>query len=851
MTASSRERQSTSMEGPKADGGSYIQLRSRVHQQGTVSGRMRRAEFAARKSRATMDGDDGPWSSFTIQIGTPIQNVRVFVSPAGSGAWVVSDAGCVEDQGSCQEDRGRTFDPHRSTSYSHHGTSALGVNKNLEPSLQAEFGNDTLGLGLQGSGGPVLIDQPILSYTDASLQLGMFGVNAISINDTDGGQGFPSYLSSLKRQGKIPSLSFGYTAGNQYRLKKVYGSLTLGGYDQSLFVPNSWSSSFVGADPTRYLQVSIQKIIGKELGGQTDNLLPAPIMANVDPTESMMWLPTDACKAFEAAFGLKYDPATNLYLVDDDLHQSLQEKISSITFTLSNQTSGGDTIDIALPYMAFDLQIKPPFPGINQTSQYFPLRRAANDSQYTLGRTLLQESYLKVDWERRNFTLSQCNFTQGAEAKLMAISSPGASTTGISTGIKVGVAVAVVAGTLVIITLTTWLYLRWRNARRRAAEEAAKTGVNPKEGMIRQGFAKGEMGTGIENARFEMEGSDGNALKPYGGRTPPWVDEKGQYPGFAANGISEMDTEAQRAELVGAIGFYGGRGVHEMYDPSSVPPIELPTGTEEQFSPRVGAKDRSGRSSSSKPSPSKSSIFGPFSRKKRRAELDSSSSSGPSPQSSPTHHLSHTASGPASPLSPDYSSSRHLVDSDNERPDNHRRGSNETSSGPSGPSSPSSPERAFHKSGSKYASRYLPSHRHGSLDEGPREQRSPERPLPSLPSSSTKPTGPPRSSVPTSPTADVSPPSQNTDSTNGSEDAHDSAGRRRPRVSPPSSGNGNNSSSNERASDTTFSPISRRGTFSPPRRQDTGMSILSPVSPEAEEPPRKGGGGYGGFRWGR
>jgi hypothetical protein len=31
------------------------------------------------------------------------------------------------------------------------------------------------------------------------------------------------------------------------------------------------------------------------------------------------------------------------------------------------------------------------FPESNITSRYFPLRRAHNDSQYTIGRTFLQE----------------------------------------------------------------------------------------------------------------------------------------------------------------------------------------------------------------------------------------------------------------------------------------------------------------------------------------------------------------------------------------------------------------------------------------------------------------------------
>lgn len=49
----------------------------------------------------------------------------------------------------------------------------------------------------------------------------------------------------------IPSLSWAYTAGNQYRLNKVLGSLTLGGYDRSKSEPNSLNVAF--NEQVRYL----------------------------------------------------------------------------------------------------------------------------------------------------------------------------------------------------------------------------------------------------------------------------------------------------------------------------------------------------------------------------------------------------------------------------------------------------------------------------------------------------------------------------------------------------------------------------------------------------------------------
>lgn len=50
--------------------------------------------------------------------------------------------------------------------------------------------------------------------------------------------------------------------------------------------------------------------------------------------------------------------------------------------------------------------------------------RAANDSQYTLGRTFLQEAYLIADYERRNFSISQCSWVENANQDIRAIRSP-------------------------------------------------------------------------------------------------------------------------------------------------------------------------------------------------------------------------------------------------------------------------------------------------------------------------------------------------------------------------------------------------------------------------------------------
>lgn len=176
-------------------------------------------------------------------------------------------------------------------------------------------------------------------------------------------------------------------------MKKVLASLTLGGYDESRFTTNDLSFSFA-PDNDRDLVVGIQSINSTDQDGTTHNLLPSGILAYVDSTVPQIWLPIEACQAFEKAFGLTYDEKSKVYPVDDALHKKLLAQNATISFTLGNTETGGKTIDIVLPYDSFDLQASSPF--VQNSTKYFPLQRADNNTQYALGRTFLQEAYVKT-----------------------------------------------------------------------------------------------------------------------------------------------------------------------------------------------------------------------------------------------------------------------------------------------------------------------------------------------------------------------------------------------------------------------------------------------------------------------
>ena len=198
-----------------------------------------------------------------------------------------------------------------------------------------------------------------------------------------------------------------------------YAQLIFGGYDRSRFQPNDLSFT-LSADVTRDIVVGVQSVFYS--GTTTTSLLSEPIYAFIESTDPNIWLPESACLLFEEAFGLTYDNGTKKYLMNSTQFTSLSAADPSVTIRLASSTTGGSTVDINLPFSAFALKAEYPF--VPNATYYFPLKRAANETQYTLGRAFLQEAYLTVDYDRGNFSVSQCTWTQGATSDVSSILSP-------------------------------------------------------------------------------------------------------------------------------------------------------------------------------------------------------------------------------------------------------------------------------------------------------------------------------------------------------------------------------------------------------------------------------------------
>jgi hypothetical protein len=260
-------------------------------------------------------------------------------------------------------------------------------------------------------------------------------------------------------------------SGAPYREKKVFGSLTLGGYDESRIKNENLTLHF-GPDQSRDFLVGIQEITQTTRGGTTE-LLPKGILAAIDSGVSQIWLPIEACQRFERAFHLAYDVSTDLYLVNDSLHETLLAQDAEVTFILGDNISGGANIRVTLPYASFDLTAE--YPLAQNSTRYFPLKRAANDTQYTLGRTFLQEAYLIADYERQRFTVSQVSWNASSMQNIIPICPVNVTDCGgqtqndpnesvIAKGAIAGIVVGALVGSALICSLTWYFIIRPRQS---------------------------------------------------------------------------------------------------------------------------------------------------------------------------------------------------------------------------------------------------------------------------------------------------------------------------------------------------------------------------------------------------
>ena len=481
------------------------------------------------------DGDDGPWSSFRIELGTPAQQIRVLPALDQSSTLVVLPEACGASDGSnCYSDRGFRYERNASSTWSQKGfyNLSLYLENRLGYSGAALYGNDTIQLGWKGDGSPSVTNQVIGGITTKDFYIGMLALDPRPMNFSSFNDPQPSLMQGLRSMSTpIPSTSWSYTAGAYNIAPKIFGSLTLGGYDSTRFEPNNVTFP-LGADISLDFQVAIQSITTN----LTDKpLLNAGIISYIDTMIAHIWLPLDSCQLFEEAFGLVWDNTTELYLMNSTLHNSLLEKNPEVIFNVGPQVTGA-SVAIKMPYWNFYQTATSAYIG-NSSSLYFPLKRAADDLQYVLGRAFMQSAYLSANYDQNYFNLSQALYPASSVSQNIVpilpeltrtnSTTPASTSTksSFSTGAMIGIAVGTAA--VIIIVCVAFFLVRRRNKKHSdptykrseledqntqipggsAGPETELDGGNARHEIGGDSHGKAELHTGHEHVKIaEMEG---------------------------------------------------------------------------------------------------------------------------------------------------------------------------------------------------------------------------------------------------------------------------------------------------------------------------------------------------------
>ncbi|KAH7399322.1 aspartic peptidase domain-containing protein [Pyrenochaeta sp. MPI-SDFR-AT-0127] len=467
-------------------------------------------------------GNDGTWSTFYVHVGTPPQHFHVLPSFNGQTIYLPIDQDCerlnITDCGSLrgvevfQARPSLGFQPNASSTWDEIGIYRIGLGYLHGLTGNGVFGFDTVGTSTGTSVDvPTLKNQAIAAYATEDFWLGQLGLSMFPLN-MSGIEAPHSFLSRLKEEGHIPSLSFGFQAGAAHRFTKVPGSLILGGYDRSR---RSNNSLLVPA--TEDITIGLQSITATLSNGTVTTLLNRGILAVMNTDVPELWLPPSVCDTFASALGLTYHNESNRYALTEATHSQLQDLAPKFSFKIGTSVASGESIIIEIPYAAFDLQAN--YPIYTSPTNYFPLRRALNEGQYALGRAFLQEVYLTVDWERDIFNVSQAVFSapppepdivtiEPKNRTLIPIPGPGGDSNN-STKLGAGAIAGIVIGSILLVVLVVggwWFYRRRKVTKKYAAEQEALPVEEKKDPREFAPEAMADKKTPVEKTNLELEG---------------------------------------------------------------------------------------------------------------------------------------------------------------------------------------------------------------------------------------------------------------------------------------------------------------------------------------------------------
>lgn len=123
----------------------------------------------------------------------------------------------TSDPSACPSRRGKLFMRNDSTTWQNKGLYNLGYEESLGVFENGVFGFDTVSTGLPGTANVTLAKQILAGIATKSFYLGIWGLSPRPTNLSSFDNTYPSMMTNLKEQNLIPSISYDYTAGAQYR----------------------------------------------------------------------------------------------------------------------------------------------------------------------------------------------------------------------------------------------------------------------------------------------------------------------------------------------------------------------------------------------------------------------------------------------------------------------------------------------------------------------------------------------------------------------------------------------------------------------------------------------------------
>ncbi|KAK0388579.1 hypothetical protein NLU13_4822 [Sarocladium strictum] len=441
-------------------------------------------------------GVDGNWSSITFRVGEPPQEVNLLVSTALSEVWVISAGGCEPKDPTCINARGGVFDSSSSEDWKDMGTWQLGLNY---PGYEANGAYGTDKLNAHGSiyDGDFSMSGVLVSAINTTNYFnGYFGLGIATGNFNDE-VADPPMVQAVKKFGRIPSYTYGYTAGASY--KDQPASLTLGGFDKARFVDHPTKFVLSQRDDLPHVLVRGIRLakdgidsVPEARGNQT---VPASswnesFSALIDSTTPYLWLPEDVCEQLANKLNLTYDDDFDLYtMTNDKYNEYMNSDDLSLTFSLSGIDNHDDfgspleapgVVNISIPLRAFVGTLQYPFMGGASIAYgdpavpYFTLRKAPNNSTYVIGRAFLQEAYIVTQYDQRQFAIYEARFPKepirGAQIETIGQGAnspyPGPESDGGPSGLTTGAIAGIVVGAVAACVLAALVWLLCRRRRK-------------------------------------------------------------------------------------------------------------------------------------------------------------------------------------------------------------------------------------------------------------------------------------------------------------------------------------------------------------------------------------------------